>query len=82
MVKKMQKAMKEITSFQKLKPIVGDNVFTEGVEIAKTFLQRFGYKQAKRLINEGCCKFLLFGDVETAKKYVVALEVLRDFKRN
>ena len=82
MVKKMQKAMREISAFQRLKAIVGDNVFEEGVEIAKTFLKRFGYKQAKKLIDSACHNALLLGEVETAKKYAVALEVLEDFKKN
>jgi hypothetical protein len=82
MFKKMQRAMQEIAYFQKLRAIVGEKIFEEGVEIAKSYLQGLGYKQAKKLIETSCRRALLFGDVEDAKKFAVAIEVLEDVKRN
>jgi hypothetical protein len=82
MIKKMQRAMQEISYFQKLKDCVGEDLFKEGIEIAKFYLQILSYAEAKKLFVATLCRTLLLGDVETAKKYAVALEVLEDFKRN
>jgi hypothetical protein len=82
MFKKMQRAMQEISYFQKLKETVGEELFTRGVEMANFFLQLWGYRKAKRLFVSALCRSLLFEDIERAKKYAVALEVLEDFKRN
>jgi hypothetical protein len=78
----MQKAMKEIVYFQKLKEMVGKELFVEGVELAKLSLQSLSYTEAKKLFISTLCRALLLDDVETAKKYAVALEVLEDFRKN
>jgi hypothetical protein len=82
MVKKLQKAMQEISYFQKLKAVVGEKVFKEGVDVAKDYLQTLGYRQAKKFFEMSCRRALLFGNVEEAKKFAVAIEVLEDVKRN
>ena len=82
MVKKMQRAMQEIHYFQKLKAVVGEKVFKEGVELARDYLQTLGDRQAKKFFEMSCRRALLCGDVEEAKKYAVAIEVLEDVKRN
>jgi len=82
MVRKMQRAMQEISYFQKLKILVGEKVFKEGIELAKNYLQALGYRQAKKFFETSCRRALLCGDIEEAKKYAIALEVLEDVKRN
>jgi hypothetical protein len=82
MLKKMRRVMKEINYFQKLKKCVGEDLFKEGLEIAKFYLQTLSYAKARKLLVAGLCRALLLGDIETAKKYAVALEVLKDFRKN
>jgi hypothetical protein len=82
MLKKMQRAAISFKRMEMLKHMAGERTFQEGITIVKNLLQMGTLKDAEKTIIKLMTQAVLEGDIEKAKSFAVALEVLKDYKKN